>query len=354
MKNKYLYNMQFATLTFFLINSFFINVGYNILTTKSMTDTIFDIIIGGILILLFLFLILWIRKNYKQDLIKTIMSFKILKYPLSLLLIITLGLASIYTLNSLTSFIHYYMLNEVNSFIISITIIITTFYLVKKDIPTITRISEICFYIYIIVFILGFIGLYKYIDLNNLKPFNTISINNHINTSLHFFSYSILPIFLLLGLKKEDYKKHDDILIIIFTLISIFIIFLQLILIISVLGINLTNIYVSPDIMIYKKISFLNILERVEVFLSFNQLLNGIFIITVNIYLIKKILTSFIKKEKELTILTLLGLIFIFFNNTNITKEIYLILNLIILIITVILLIKLIIHKYILQSEDLF
>ena len=82
MKNKYLYNMQFSTLSFFLINSFFINVGYNIFTTKCMTSSIFDIIIGGVFILLFLCLILWIRKYYKKDIINTIMSFRFLKYPL--------------------------------------------------------------------------------------------------------------------------------------------------------------------------------------------------------------------------------------------------------------------------------
>ena len=129
--------------------------------------------------------------------------------------------------------------------------------------------------------------------------------------------------------------------------------FLQLILIIAVLGINLTNIYINPDIMIYKKISFLNILERVEVFLAFNQLLNGIFIITICIYLIKKIIMFFIKKEKELIILTLLGLILLFFNNINVTKDMYLIFNMLSLVITIILLIRILIRKYILPFEDL-
>jgi len=353
MKNKYLYNMQFSTLSFFLINSFFINIGYNIFTTKCMTSSIFDIIIGGVFILLFLCLILWIRKYYKKDIINTIMSFRFLKYPLSLLLISILLLTTVYSLNNLTSFIHFYMLKEVNTFSISITLILTAFYLVKKDIPTITKISEICFYIYIIIFVLGFIGLYKYIDLSNLKPLNTNSISDHLKVSINFFSYSILPVFLLLGLKEQEYNKKNDLLIIIFSIVSIIVMFLQLILIIAVLGINLTNIYINPDIMIYKKISFLNILERVEVFLAFNQLLNGIFIITICIYLIKKIIMFFIKKEKELIILTLLGLVLLFFNNINVTKDMYLIFNMLSLVITIILLIRILIHKYILQFEDL-
>ena len=112
----------------------------------------------------------------------------------------------------------------------------------------------------------------------------------------------------------NDSKNNKS--IIIFSIISISLILIQAILIISILGIDLTNIYKNPDIMIYKKISFLNILERVEVFLSFNQLLNGLFIITISIYLIKEILMYFIKKKKEFILLTLLALFFLFLTNT--------------------------------------
>ena len=163
---------------------------------KCMTSSLFDIIIGGLFIILFLCLILWLRKHYDKDIVSIIMSFKFLKYPLTFLLLIVLSLSTIYSLNNLTSFVSFYMLKDVNNYIISITLIITILYLVKKDIPTITRISEICFYFYIFVFILGFIGLYKYINLNNLKPLNTTNIGNHLITSISFFSYSILPIFL--------------------------------------------------------------------------------------------------------------------------------------------------------------
>jgi len=355
MKNRYIYNLDFATLSFFLVNSYFINVGFNVLTINSMTDSIIDIIIGGIMIILFVSLVLWIRKCYDKDLISTIFSFKILKYPLTILLLIIIGISTIYSLTNLTSFIHFYMLKEVDAFTISISLILTIIYLVRKNLPTITRISEICFYIYMFIFILGFIGLYKYIDLSNLKPLLTTSINSHIKTSFTFFNYSIFPIFLLLGLKQDEYENKDNLLIIIFTLLGILTIFLEAILIISVLGINLTNMYQNPDIMIYKKISFLNIFERVEVFLSFNQLLNGIFIITINFYLMKKIIISVIKKEKELIILTLLGILFLFLSNIiTISKDTYLFINTLLIFITFFILIRTIIYKYILHLQDQF
>ena len=345
-------NIQSGTLIFFLINSFLINFGISSLTIINNNDSIIDIIIGSILVIILLLLILWIRNQYKKDIIDIISSFKIIKYPILLLLIISLSLSIIYSLNNLISFINYYILNSVDYFTISITLIITIIYLTSKKLKTISRISEIFFYIYIFIFILGCLGLYKYIDLNNLKPLLTSNINNHIKTSLTFLSYNILPLFLVLSLKNE---KKDNNTLIIFTMISLLIILIQTILVIAVLGINLTNIYVYPDIIIYKKISFLNILERVEVFLSFNQLLNSIFIITLNFYLIKNILNKFIKRKKELTLLTLLGIFFLIITNIiRLDKNIYIFMNFSLIFIIFILLLKLIIYKYILHLEDQF
>ena len=110
MNNKNILNIEYKTLVFFLVNSFFINVGYNIITLNSNTDSIIDIIIGSIFILMFLGIILGIRNYYKKDLIDIINSYKYLKYPLFLVLLIILGISSIYTLTTLTSFIHYYIL----------------------------------------------------------------------------------------------------------------------------------------------------------------------------------------------------------------------------------------------------
>lgn len=351
MKTNKLNNIQFGTLVFFLINSFLINFGISSLTIINNNDSIIDIIIGGIFTIVLLIILLWIRAQYKGDLIEIVSSFKLFKYPIFILLIISFSLSIIYSLNNLTSFINYYILNSTDYFTISITLIITIIYLTNKKLNTITRISEITVYIYILLTILGFLGLYKYIDFNNLKPLLTSNINNHIRTSLKFFSYNILPIFLILSFKN---KKSDNNTLILFAIISIILIFLQTILVISVLGINLTNIYVYPDIMIYKKISFLNILERVEVFFAFNQLLNGIFLITVSFYLIKNILNKFIKQKKELTLLTLLGIFFLFITNViRFDINIYIFINLSLVITIFLILIRTITYKYILHLEDL-
>ena len=343
-------NYNSYPLVFFLITSFFINVGINTLSTINKTDAIIDIIIGSIFIMIFLLIILWLKSKYDSDIINTIASFKYLKYPLSIFLLIILSISTIYSIDIISNFIHSYMLKELDTFTISITIIVTAIHLVSKGIKTISRISELCLYIYLFIFILGFIGLYNYIDIKNVKPLLTSNINSHLKASFTFFNYSILPIFLILGLKEKNNKS-----IIKTTIFSLLIIFIQSLLIISILGIDLTNIYINPDIIIYKKISFLNLLERVEVFLSFNQLLNSLFIITINLYLIKEIILVNIKKKKESIILTLLSILFLFLSNTlNINKSIYKTVNFSLIFLVIILVIRTIGYKYILHLEDQF
>lgn len=327
MKNKYFYNLEYAILSFFLINSFFINVGYNSLINGN-NDFIIDIIIGSIIIISFISILLILRKHFNKSIIELFNSFKYLKYPLFLLITIIIGLSTIYSIETLTNFINYYILKEIDPIIITLTLIFISLYLVSKNIKTIARVSEICFYIYMLILIIVPFSLINYIDITNLKPLMTSSINNHIKTIITFFNYSILPIFLIINLDNKKYSNKDIKKILIFIVISTLVILIQAILIITILGTNLASIYNYPDIMIYKKISFLNIFERVEVFLSFNQILNGLFFIVINLLLLKNIMNSFIKKKKEKITLSLLGITFIILSSyINISKNDYLLLN---------------------------
>lgn len=350
MNKEHLTYLQIATLCFFLTNSFIINIGYNYLSNINYTDAIFDIIIGGIIVLLFFYIISLIKNNNRnKNLIDIINESKILKYILTPIIIFILILSIVYSLELITSFIHYYILKEVNKLIITITFIATILYLVKQGISTITKVSEICFYVYLLFFIISLIGLITDIDLNNLKPLFTTNINNHINTSSIYFLSTVIPLFNILIIKEDKIKSvtKENKLPFIFIILSILLTFFQYILIISILGIQLTNIYQNPDMIIYKKISFLNILDRVEVILAFNNILNIFFTLTLYLYTLKKMITKTIKTKKEHIILALLGIsIFILSNTLNINTNLYLFLSSLCLIIFIIITLKSFIHKY--------
>ena len=65
MKKNKITSLEYSTITFFLVNSFLMNVGFNTLTSKSKTDSILDILLGGILILAFSFLVSNFQKKKK-------------------------------------------------------------------------------------------------------------------------------------------------------------------------------------------------------------------------------------------------------------------------------------------------
>lgn len=319
MKPNKITSLQYSTITFFLLNSFLMNVGYHTLTSHSYNDSILDILLGGILILLFSIFLFTFQRNKKDSILDTINRHfpKVIQIPILLLLLLAIGFSTIYSLSILTSFIHYYILKEVESFIILITLICTILYIVSKGIATIGKISEIFFYIYLFIFIMSTFGLIKYMDLSNLKPLFTMDIKTHIHSSITYFLSSIIPLFLLtiIPSKQVEFERKNKKLPYIFIALSILLVLIQLLFILSVLGIHLTNIYSLPDMVIYKKISVLNVLERIEVILAFNNLLNSLFFIMIGVYFLKEILGCLISKKKEHIILALIGIICVLLSN---------------------------------------
>ena len=315
MKLDKITSYQYATLTFFLLNSFSMNVGYYALTNQCGNDSIFSILLGGIFILILASFIFYLHHKYPEGVVKTIQK----KFPIfpkvvfSFFFFLLIGISSIYSFSILISFLHYYVLKEVGLLVISVSLMITILYIVTKGIKTISKISEIFFYFSIFIFLFGSIGLMKYMNLSNLKPLLTTTVRKSLSSSLIYFLSSMIPFFLLFSIPKKEMEntKHFKKLPYLLTLLSILFTFIQLMIIISVLGIHLTNIYQHPDMIIYKKISFLNILERVEVFLAFNNILNSLFVIILGIYLLNQMINSFLKKKKEHISLALIGLIFI-------------------------------------------
>ena len=93
------------------------------------------------------------------------------------------------------------------------------------------------------------------------------------------------------------------------------------ILVISILSLTLTNIYLYPYLVIYKKVELIGFINRIEIIFSMNYLFCFNFFLLISFYELKNILSKFIKKEKKLNYLFLLILIFIFlFSLVTISK----------------------------------
>ena len=352
MKPNKITALQYSTITFFLLNSFFMNVGYHKLTTTSYNDSILDVLFGGIAILLFSIIIFKFQQKNRDHIINVINNQfpKLVKFFIFLLLFLMIGFSMTYSLTILSSFINYYILKEVRLLIIIITLVATILYIVSKGLATIGKISEIFFYIYIFIFITSSIGLIKYVDFSNLKPLFTTDFENHFISSSIYFLSSIIPLFLLTMIpsKQVEFETKNKKLPYIFICLSIILVFLQLIFIISVLGIHLTNTYQIPDIIIYKKISFLNVLERIETILALNNILNSLFFIIMGIYFMKELANHFISRKKEHINLALIGLILIILPNfITVDYNIYIIISIVFFSILLLLLVHYFFRKHI-------
>jgi len=342
-------NRQTTIFLVFLLNSFISLFGYHSITILSKNDAIISIIIGTIFTLLLSHLFFTIFKFNKQKNIleKIELLFPKIKNIFFIFIFISVFLLLIFSIKNISTFINYYSLKENPVFIVTLTLLITIFYISTKKLDTIFKVAEICFYIYVFIMIMIWIGSLKYINLENLNPLFTTSIFKIIKSSLIYSSSSIIPffMFLMIPFKKIENKKNTKQAITKAIIYSSIIIFLNLLLIISVLGIELTNIYTNPDMIIYKKISFLNILERIETTISFNNILNSFFYILLLIYLLKELFKIiFPKKKKKETVFLFLTILVLLFSGIfiNIPIIVYFFINVFYLVLTAIIYIRVI------------
>ena len=152
----------------------------------------------------------------------------------------------------------------------------------------------------------------------------------------------------MIPIKQVEFEQKNKKLPYLFITLSIILVFIQLIFIISVLGIHLANTYQIPDMIVYKKISFLNVLERIETILAFNNILNSLFFIIMSIYFMKELTNQFINNKKEHIVLALIGILLIILGNLlPINTSIYLMIGFNLFIVLCLLILPHLLDKYI-------
>lgn len=312
MKNKYSM-FSFDTLVFFLIVSLTSSVSYQFFIAGSGIDTIFVILIGSVIGLIPMYIygkIIGfdennnIIDNLNNLFPKTSLIFKII-------LIISTFLVMCISLREIASFINIYLLKNGNILIISALFLLLVIYITSKGFNTIVKTSAICFYLFVLISILSFLGTFNLVDLNNVKPLFTNSMTGILINSIMYSFLSTSPVFMLTIIKKKDLEKRRYLSsnfykTYIFT--SIFCV-IEFVFTLGILGITLLTIYKYPSISIYKKISFLSIFERVESFFAIKFLFYSFFLLAVLVFFNFSMTKSLFKYKKKDNIL--LSIIFI-------------------------------------------
>jgi len=317
----------------FLYRSFYILGLLNIIISLSKNDSIFSIIISGILGISLLYGYFYLNNNLpnKNVFDKITSTFpKVISDILISIIVVLLVFISSYTLYNLSIFINYNLLNDINIIPISTLLIITVIYLVSKGINTITRVSGILIFIVIFLILISFIAVIKYSNPNNLYPLLTNNFSNIYESSLYSFILSNMPICLLLIIPKEkieNNKRYHKYMSITYIINSLYILF-NFVLIISILGSKFASILNYPDIMILQKVSLLNFFERIEDLLSFKFMFDGFLFLAVAIYYIKEGMVYLFKIKPNNILNISLGIIVLivsfYLNNISIKIIFYL------------------------------
>lgn len=292
MKTNKLTSLDISIFANFLFRAYFTIGGINLIITTAKQDSIFSTILGAIMgfIPLLIFIFINNRLQNKNIFKKNIETFpKIISPLLNILLIISVFLIGIYSLYNIILFINYNLLNDINLIAIGLLLIFSIIYLSSRGIKTIIRTSIIISGIFILIALINIITLIPYTNHINLYPLLTNNFSDIYITSLYHMLLISAPIFLLLVIPKSQIqnKNHYKRNIIISYLISSIYTLINLILIISILGIELTSILQYPEIMILQKVSLLNFIERIEDILSFKVLFDSFFILALSVYYIK-------------------------------------------------------------------
>lgn len=306
-------DLKLNSIIFLITNSLFFLVGIGSFSKISYKATIISILISACISYLILSFYLSRVKNSKLEEKTNI----IIDFFKSLLMLILLN----YTLNKTTAFITYNVVNSISIYIVAIFFLIISIFIVKKGFPTITKSAFLYLLLDIFLIIITFALLFPKMNFNNILPIIDTKSDKIILSSLIYLVIALAP-FMYLPLFKEklDDKKCKNIKKG-FLLTHGFIFFYTLV-VFSILGINLVNIYPYPEVAIFKKVSFLNIIDRVESIFSISYFLSLFLFFGITFYQLFNIIKKHIKIKKEAKVLIFLAF-FIFMLNEIINISIY-------------------------------
>ena len=323
MKNRKINCLQFSTFIPFFITSSLIGISVNnvasIANNNSYISVIGSYFIGFILIGLFMYLF---KQNRKiTDLTKDIFG-EFLGNIINILLLLPIMIIGICEMYNICNFIVSQFLNETSITIIYIAFSLVILYGVYKGLETISRVNLILGCCSLTLFIINVIGLVKQFSFDNLLPFMQDGVTPVIDGSFILSLCSIVPIFILLTIPKEnivDNKKINK-YIIIFYSIGMILALIHITFTISILGTNLTNIYQYPEYMLLKKISFFNFLNRLENIIAVHWIYRYFSVISVLLIFVKNLVNENTNSKviPALTLILIIGFDALLFKNNTI------------------------------------
>ena len=320
--NTKISSLQISILVFFLSQVSFFPVISHILFKTTKQDTWISVIIGCVIGFIFIKLFLFLQQKKKDMSIFEYCVHKlgnIFGNTINIFLcFITLFIITI-IFSKFCVFLNVNFLNEIPTLALGLFLLLVSIYAVNKGFETISRTAQLLAILSLILFVLGFVLLIYYTDVNNIKPIFNSGISNITKSSLLYSLSSIIPIFLLLVVPKTEVTNINNYnkSVILGYIISSVMTFLIFLITILVLGSNLVIVFEYPEYIALKQIQFFHFVERLENFISIIWIFNVFVFTTFGIYFIDEFLKfKFnISNKKSKFVLLLILVIIILFSN---------------------------------------
>ena len=323
MKYNKINKLEIATLIYFIIRSMSLGISITSYITIGGRLGFISPIIGMIIGLIPLYLIIKIL-NYKTkyNIVEKIDSFKY-GFIINIILLLIVYLLIIISFWNLINFISTQYLFRTNTLRISLFFAFTFIYITSKKINVLCRVSNILVYISIFISLFCIIGLINHFNVNNLLPLTNIK--RPFISGLSHVSYSILPLFIILIIPKDNIVDNKNInkYIIISYLIANISKFLVILITYLVLGYELSNLYEFPDFLVLRRISTNGFFQVFESVLATQWVFDIFIFLSLSFFYIKYFYNHYINKYTNyfmsinIVIISYLVSNIIFYNNLS-------------------------------------
>lgn len=313
---KQITSLEYNTLLWFLTRATFIEITAEILLNTAHQDSWISILIAIIIGILPITIYSYLKNKYPQQNIIKLNQEKLGKIGtfLNLILIASTLMFTISSFWIVVNFIDSQYLYQTPTPIIICILILPVIYTIIKKFHVFTKVNLIMFYISLFFIIIILTGLIGNVDINNLKPILNNSPNNILYGSFCFIGFNILPLFLLSIIPKKNIKNYSPKKSFLFYIISGLSLLNVMFLTISIFGIHLSELYNYPSFHLLKRVSILEIIDRVESILSLEWFLALFIQIVMSLFFIKiSIKELFQTKEKTNNIIMIIACLIIAF-----------------------------------------
>lgn len=305
-RNNKISAFQLWVLIAISMDALFVGMGITNIFTIAKQDSWMVAILSSFILILPVLILIYILK-YKPELnifeknkylfgsiIGSIVNIILVLYALFMVTI------SIWTT---TAFVITIYLTKTPDIVISIILVLPAVYAVIKGIETISRTTELLFFISLFIIIIIFFSLLSQFNYDYLKPTLENGIMPVVKASLLFSSYSFMPLLLITVIPKNnivDQKKYYKNLIF-GILTGILLMGLVYTIIPGVITPAVAAIYRYPAYYVQRRISIGEAINNVENFFSTHWIFNTFMLITLGIYFIGTYIKDSFKIRKAKT-----------------------------------------------------